>query len=174
MSTLQGSLISFYSGQSPDAAGRMIDTILCWDDSKLEEVHDYIQWLFPLQEKSDYNPLAPIINEEEIKTFQNNDNLKEKLTESFARLLNFYGFGFNESEDQHIVICSDNFQHQSRNWLTKYNHNHLRITRILKCLSLLGLKDYASAFMKVLEVVYDEYPQIVGTETLSYWRKAVR
>ncbi|GHT51607.1 hypothetical protein FACS1894102_7520 [Spirochaetia bacterium] len=42
-------IIDFYKGQAPDAKGRMLCDIHKWNYSKLEDVHTYIQWLFPLK-----------------------------------------------------------------------------------------------------------------------------
>ncbi|MEK7453140.1 MAG: opioid growth factor receptor-related protein [Patescibacteria group bacterium] len=165
--------VLFYLGQATDVAGRTIDDILSWNDLRLEGSHDYIQWLFPLQNRSAYNAFAPIISTEEIETFRNSNNLKAKLKESFVRLLNFYGFELQEAGSGPVVEYSNDFKSKSENWLTLYNHNHLRITRILKSLSILGLKKYADAFMKRLEDVYSKHPQMIGAEALNYWREAV-
>ena len=54
-------LVRFYRGDAPDARGRTLDDILAWDDEQLEAVHDYIQWLFPLDEPSRFNPDAPLL-----------------------------------------------------------------------------------------------------------------
>ena len=51
----ESALITFYRGSGTDHAGRRIDEILSWDDAALESVHDYIQWLFPLDEPSRFN-----------------------------------------------------------------------------------------------------------------------
>jgi hypothetical protein len=55
LNELPASILTFYQGQSPDSSGRMIETIWSWDYQKLEYTHDYIQWLFPLKEKSRFN-----------------------------------------------------------------------------------------------------------------------
>ncbi len=63
-------------------------------------------------------------------------------------------------------------------WLSPGNHNHLRITRILRCLSLLGLEAEARAFFECLSEIYEnEQSQprpAISTETILYWRGAVR
>ena len=62
-------------------------------------------------------------------------------------------------------------------WLSPGNHNHLRITRILRCLSLLGLEAEARAFFECLSEIYEnEQSQprpAFSTETILYWRRAV-
>ena len=167
-------LVAFYLSNGPDSLGRMIDEILSWSDQQLEDVHDYIQWIFPLRERSAFNTSAPLLTEDDIVSFKNDSRLRKKLLNSYARLLRFYGF-------VSIVDCRtrkmerlEEFEQQSRNWLTRYNHNFLRITRILKSLTLLGCDVYANAFLNSLEEVYKVNSHIIGEETLGYWREAVK
>jgi hypothetical protein len=57
--------------------------------------------------------------------------------------------------------------------LTSGNHNFLRISRILRSLSLLGLRTHATALLKCLEGIYAEDPHTIGATTLGYWRRAI-
>ena len=50
---------------------------------------------------------------------------------------------------------SASFDERSRVWLTSGNHNFLRISRILRSLSLLGHGKNASALLECLEGIYD-------------------
>jgi len=49
-------LLGFYAGTRPDDRGRFLREIHRWPDYKLEQTHDYIQWLFPLAERSGFSP----------------------------------------------------------------------------------------------------------------------
>ena len=167
-------LIPFYLGERANRHGDMIDDVLAWDNNHLENVHNYIQWLFPLSERSLFNGWAPILKDDQIKEFRNDPRLQAKLRKSFLTLLSFYGFSVEEKSGQLNIFCSDLFQKRIENWLTFGNHNFLRITRILKCLMLLGLKNEARAFEKALEEVYSENQTVVGAETLRYWQEAVK
>src|ERR1019366_1048610 len=40
-------LVDFCRGLKTDTEGRLLEDILAWPDDDLEEVHDFIQWLFP-------------------------------------------------------------------------------------------------------------------------------
>lgn len=57
------------------------------------------------------------------------------------------------------------------------NHNHLRITRILRCLSLLGLEREATAFFNCLSEIYEDEQDkpmpAISDEAMQYWREAV-
>ena len=48
-------IIGFYSGTLPDHRGCCLHEIQKWADGQLETAHDYIQWLFPLPERSGFN-----------------------------------------------------------------------------------------------------------------------
>ena len=163
-------LLNFYLGKGPDNKGRMLDEILTWNDRQLEFVHDYIQWLFPLKEKSAYNSSAPILSEEDVAVFRNNQKANQKLLLSLARLIDFYGFMATWESGTYRIVKSENFEEKSKNWLTKYNHNFLRITRILKSLVLLGAEQHAKALLEALEDVYEGNAQVISQETLTYWR----
>ena len=69
------------------------------------------------------------------------------------------------------VVEAENFTDRSREWLHPHDHNHLRITRILKCLTRCGLRDEAAAFLRRLEAIADS--RRVTPESLRYWREAV-
>jgi hypothetical protein len=170
-------IIGFYSGAQPDHQGRYLREIQVWPDERLETVHDFIQWLFPLPERSGFNVTAPILTAESIEEFRTRPELLENLRVSFVRMLNFYGFEVHLVERITVTRAPD-FGVKAAGWLSPSNHNHLRITRILRCLSVLGLDVEAAAFFDCLSEIYGEQqnkaePAISG-ETMSYWAKAVR
>lgn len=173
----QGSevIVAFYLSQRPDSSGRMIEDIWSWDYQKLEYTHDYIQWLFPLKEKSRFNLNVPVLNDEVIRSFRTNERLKIRLSESLKVMLGFYGLQCNEHGIADIEITkSDEYQERKSNWVEQKNHNYLRITRILTSLSLLGLENYAQAFLKCLNKIYPEESKNIGSETYAYWKSAVK
>lgn len=164
----QSKLISFYSGADTDIEGRTINEILTWDDAKLEYVHNYIQWLFPLCEPSVNNADAPILTDEDIKEFTVNTALRHKVLESFERLLKFYGLKQNSDR----IVIATSFPDRAKIWITPKNHNFLRITHILKCLKTLGFGKEAGMFLTCLENIYRSYRSIIGGGTYRYWLTA--
>jgi hypothetical protein len=52
------------------------------------------------------------------------------------------------------------------------NHNHLRITRIIRCLRILGLDSEAIAFYNTLSTITTGKKQIVSCRSSDYWRRA--
>jgi hypothetical protein len=167
-------LIPFYLGEKPDSAGRMIQEIWDWDSERLECTHNYIQWLFPISEKSAFNPDAPVLDEKTIETFRENPHLQQSLRKSLTVMLRFYGLQRHENTEEKIVISkSIDYPNRKIEWLCIFDHNYLRITRILKCLMILGLQNEAQAFFNCLEEIYREDSDRIGGETFEYWKNAV-
>jgi hypothetical protein len=164
-------LIAFYAGQRPDHRGRLLSEIQNWDFEQLEDVHDFIQWLFPLPEPSPVNPSAPTLDRASIEEFRRRPDLQAALLTSFRTMLAFYGFEL-VSETPPEIRRSQNFAEQSPNWLSPNNHNHLRITRILRALRLLGLEAYAQAFFDALDAIYKEKPARITATTYDFWQRA--
>ncbi|MCJ8744287.1 hypothetical protein PDJAM_G00116810 [Pangasius djambal] len=106
---------------------------------RLEYVHSYIQWLFPIQEKG-MNFDSHELSLKEIKLFRKDEEVKKKLLMSYKLMLDFYGIEL-VSEETGEVRRAVNWQERFAN-LNRNTHNNLRITRILKCLGLLGFRHY--------------------------------
>ena len=167
-------IVPFYLGEKPDLAGRTIQQIWAWDFEKLECVHDYIQWLFPLSEKSHFNSYAPIVNEQVIETFRKNPLLQQNLRRSLSVMLNFYGLKVDKNKQGKIIVeRSKEYPARKQEWLHMLDHNYLRITRILKCLMTFDLREEAQAFYECLSHMYQEDRDRIGRETFQYWTDSV-
>jgi Opioid growth factor receptor (OGFr) conserved region len=169
-------IVDFYGGVTPDHRGRYLDEILAWSDDDLESVHDYIQWLFPLAELSGFNPSAPVLEQRAIQEFRSRPDLQRKMRTSFLRMLGFYGLEFIEAWPP-AVRRARSYAARSENWLTVSNHNHLRITRILRSMRTLGLQTEARVFFDCLVEIYSaetakDSPGI-SDESFRFWEHAV-
>nr|XP_020448461.1 opioid growth factor receptor-like [Monopterus albus] len=168
--------LSFYLGEgysSPDDL-RIDDFHDKWkgDYEKLEYAHNYIQWLFPLQEPG-VNPKASTLTKEEIKEFLENSKARENLLKSYELMLDFYGIELCNKETGQVT--------RAPNWRDRFNnldshtHNNLRITRILKCLGTLGYPQYQYPlvlFFLKETLINGELPR-VKESVLSYFVFAV-
>mgnify|MGYP001793472539 CR=1 FL=1 len=171
---LAAMIVPFYLGEKADPAGRKIHQIWEWDFEELECAHDYIQWLFPIGEKSHFNPNAPVVDEGIIQAFKENFRLQKNLLQSFSVMLNFYGLAISKDEQGKVVVeKSGNYPIRKQEWVTMLDHNYLRITRILKCLMAFGLIQEAQAFYGCLQKIYREDSDQIGGETFQYWTDAV-
>ena len=164
-------LTRFFAG-GVDDEGRTFDEIVGWDDARLEMVHDYIQWIFPLPEQSGANPWAPVLDVETIAAIRRDAAMQGRLRAGFLRMLAFYGFALEAD----AVVAGPRFAAAARNWLRAGNHNHLRLTRILRSLRVLGLEQEAAALWGALRGLYERENaagrRTITPETFAFWRKA--
>src|SRR5215510_13222124 len=98
-------LLRFYRLEGPDARGRLLSEIWTWDAARLEDVHDYIQWLFPLGEPSAFNPDAPLVTAEVAQAFRHDSELQARLRRSLVLMLDFYGFTLTEHDGSGVTIA---------------------------------------------------------------------
>lgn len=167
---MQSQILSFYNGDAGDHRGRRLEYIWTWDHTRLEDVHDYIQWLFPTARPSGVNPHAPLVTDEVRAAFATSSDLRGRLRRSFEVMLDFYGLRLEVSEDGTTVVRGENFDDRRRNWLTYGNHNHLRITRILTSLRLLGLPDEARAFLRCITDIYAAGgSRFISRDSYEFW-----
>lgn len=171
-------IIRFYdpSLQAPDSKGRTLSSILAWNNINLETHHDYIQWLFPLPERSSMSYSAPIITRSTFTAFRSRPELRDRMRDSLRRMCRFYGFAFQASNDFDGVRI-ERLQDRdcwpgARSWVSSFTHNHLRITRIIRSLRVLGLEAEAREFFRAVGDVYDTTGRI-GAQSPDYWTKAV-
>ena len=166
-------LIAFYEERGPDDRGRFLDDILCFSDEQLEYVHDFIQWLFPLPERSGANPSAPILDDAAIAEFRRRQDLRAALRRSLDRMLAFYGFTWSGDR----IVKAPSFSERSRNWLRSGNHNHLRLTRVLRSLRVLGEPQAARTLFDLLSDIYDEERRAghnsIARQSFEFWQNAV-
>ena len=166
-------LIAFYRGEGRDHRGRLLSHIHQYSFEALERHHDYIQWLFPLPEPSGANADAPLLSGDDIAAFAAEASLRDMLLRSFQLMLQFYGFEIRGHGSKIEIVRGEDFDDRSRVWLTSGNHNFLRISRILRSLSLVGLGSHARALLTCLEDIYKDEARTIGTTTMGYWRRAV-
>jgi hypothetical protein len=166
-------IVRFYSLEGVDAEGRTLEQIWGWDHRRLEGVHDYIQWLFPLRERSRFNPAAPVLTDRTIDTFSRDDVLKDRLKRSLALMLEFYGLALVEQPGAPPgIVRAGAFAARSGNWLRMENHNHLRLTRILTSTRILGLPAYSEALFQCLDSIYRGHPEAISPATHQFWKRA--
>lgn len=148
-------LFDFYTGRDTDHRGRSFDDMINMSDLELERSHDVVQWLFPLKEKSAHNPAAPLLDDETVQAILDDAFGYANLTMACIRFLKFL------SQDEA----------DKPTWITRRNHNFLRITRIIKCYRLFG-EPVAESFYKLAIRFHQKFPDIIGPETLEFWQEA--
>lgn len=140
--------LKFYSNElacRPD--GLLIEEIHeQWkgDYSELEHNHRFIQWLFPIREHG-MNYQSQPLQSHEIAAMTSSPQILGRILTSYSMMLDFYGMQLEDSDTgllRRTTSYRDRYHH-----LTGSFHNYLRISRILKSLSEMGLERLNAGFI---------------------------
>ncbi|KAL4249079.1 opioid growth factor receptor family protein [Abortiporus biennis] len=117
------------------------------DYSRLEYKHGFIQWLFPIQEYG-MNSASQPLQKHEIAAMKADPDITARLIRSYRLMLDFYGMNLDSPETGLLsrVAPETKYKERHRN-LVRNSHNYLRISRILKCLSEMGLERLNAGFL---------------------------
>ncbi|KAM9785981.1 opioid growth factor receptor [Neosynchiropus ocellatus] len=168
--------LQFYLNKFPSAPDDVfIESFLKeWknDYKRLERVHSYIQWLFPLREPG-VNYMATELTKKEIEAFKNSEDAKRRLVESYELMLGFYGIRLVNKETGEVKRA-ENWKERFGN-LERNMHNNLRITRILKSLGELGFEHYQAPLVRFFleETLIKKTLSSVKRSVLDYFLFAV-
>lgn len=143
-------LISFLTGDGLDAAGRSFGQVIALNDAALERHHDFIQWLFPLDEPSRAVPGSPVLDAAGVAVLRQSNVCRDRQTLAAQRMLQFY-------------------QHTDA-WRRPFDHNHLRITRIIKSLRLLSGDEAAESFKAAIIILAADAP--IDRQARTFWDRA--
>ncbi len=159
-------LVNFYRGEIPNDEGVWLKDIMQYKYGEFECDHAWIQWVFPLMEPSNYNVDAPLLTIEEIILFQNDPVLKERVSDAIIKVLDFYGMETNE--DGEVVWQAPGNHKNPQWWLKEFNHNFLRITRLLISMRYLGYEELSRQVFSNIMIYRDKF------EDMSYrfWSEA--
>ena len=143
------SLVNFLNETGPDHQGRYLRDIWDFDDKAIEQTHDFIQWMFPLTEKSMSVPGVPTLSAADVEAIRASEVARANLEKSAQWYL-----GFLQRNDH---------------WIKPYDHNHLRITRVINSLRLLlgdrQADDFRSELISSLETNLDK----IGIKAREFW-----
>ena len=145
-------ITAFLEGEGADGRGRTIFDVLALDDAALERTHDFVQWLFPLREPSGAVPDAPVLDDADIDALQQSIAAQCALAAATDRMDAFYA--------------------ATHDWLMPNDHNHRRITRIIRSLRLLRGDEAADAFKAAILARVAETRAPVSARSRGYWATA--
>ena len=127
----------------------------------LESCHSFIQWLFPNRERG-LNYQAPILTQEESDEMRKDPAVLARIRTSLDVMLEFYGMSLINLPSGELAVrrnpatwskCIRNLAWSSHNWL--------RISRILKFLTDVGMEAEKMAWLRRLRY------EVVISKTLS-------
>ena len=145
-------MIGFLEGAGVDSHGRRLDQILTENDEYWERTHDFIQWVFPLVEPSRSVRNAPILPDDEIKQIRESETAQANIQRSVLRYKEFLA--------------------GTTKWRSGYDHNHLRISRVIKSLRLLVSDEAANGFKYWVAGQLGDQIDAIHVESCRYWRLA--
>lgn len=158
---------AFLAGDGTDHRGRTLAQVIAADDAWLEATHDFIQWLFPATQASQFNPFAPVLSKAEFAALSRDARAVAGVRQGWLRMLAFYGL----EDAGGVVRQSSAWAQRAPNWAAQPGHNDLRITRALNCLVLLGLADSAREWLDFLQAHFAADP--TRQRALRHWQQAV-
>ena len=145
-------VLHFLEGAIPDGRGRSLSMIMALDDQAIESTHDFIQWMFPLDEPSCSHPGAPVLDLFEIEEIKSSEVAQENLMQS----ADWY-FGFLQRHDH---------------WIRQYDHNHLRISRAIKSLRLLVSDEVADRYRAAILDFLGGSISAISERSREHWLNA--
>ena len=149
---MQMDLYKFLKNEEKDFQGRFLSDIWSFTDNEIEDSHDFIQLIFPLDKPSE--------------TLHHNIYLKD--VNEFLKIKS------DKIIKKNIIKSKDwfiNFLKRNDQWKLYSDHNQLRITRIIECLRLLISDEEADTFYSLILSMVREETEI-NEITLDYWSKA--
>ena len=135
-----------------DHAGRTHAFICDQSDEWIESTHDFIQWLFPIENERSRGASIPDLTDEEVEMIKESEEAQKSMLLSASRMRRFW------SKNQH--------------WVTEHDHNHLRITRCIKSLRLLVGDEEAQKMKIWLSSVLGPNAKLISSTSLNYWKNA--
>lgn len=106
-------ILGFLQGKEKDNKGRYLFDYWEADNQWLEETHNYIQWMFPLDKRSFHHPfVAPALKEYELEMAKQDEIIQYNMIMSFQRMLEFYGLRLNEVENK--IEKNNSFEERSK------------------------------------------------------------
>lgn len=139
------------------------------DDDTLECCHSYVQWLFPIDAQSRFNDACAPLCRLEAQRIARTVTPSARLLYSFRLMLRFYGFILRDG-----IIEIDLARERRLTHLNLSSHNWMRVTRILRCLSLCGMGELAREWLRALHIEVFETRRVhnASSSFRSYWENA--
>jgi hypothetical protein len=113
----------------------------------LERVHDYVQWMFPNHYGSAFNSSSAPLSYIESELFLQDEGAQTSLLYSIFLFTDFMGLQMDLDTFSFKIISINRLTDVI---LVNY-HNHLRIMRILACLSVTGFRRIAQSLINFLD-----------------------
>ena len=145
-------ILDFLIGEQPDIYNRYLEDIWKMSDEDIESVHNFIQWTFPLNERSGAVPNSPILTQQEIIDIKQSEIAKQNIKKSVDWFVDF--------------LTRNSY------WICQSNHNHLRITRVIKSLRLIHSNEEAENFKNSVMNLIQGNENKINPISLKFWKNS--
>lgn len=173
---------SFLIGTGTNDHNKSYKQIIRYNNTQLESDHAFIQWVFPTETPSMFNPTAPVITKEQAAKLSKIGAVKENMHRMFMRMLLFYGIRLisnielEENKDDSLIVIQQGRRTswvfdktRVEEWLQDGNHNLLRISRILESLRLFNRESDHALLCDVIKTLSTYKPEITKWSCWEYW-----
>tara|TARA_B100000959_G_scaffold257797_1_gene292187 strand:- start:58 stop:495 length:438 start_codon:yes stop_codon:yes gene_type:complete len=145
-------MLNFLEDNERDVYKRYLKDIWIMSDEQIEDTDNFIQWVFPLNERSIEVPKSPILTNEEIISIKKSETAQKNIKKSTEWFLEF--------------LTRNSY------WICQTNHNHLRITRAIKSLRLIHSNEEAEKFKNSIMNLINGNEKKINLTTLEYWKNS--
>ena len=145
-------VLGFLNGTAADIHGRTFDDVMAFSDEQIERTHNFVQWLFPLNEPSLSVPGSPCLSDAEITTIKDSGVAVANLNMAANWFLDF------------LV--------RNQHWIKPYDHNQLRITRVIKSLRLVSGDGAAYQFKTAVFRTAGDRIELINVKARCFWQDA--
>jgi hypothetical protein len=148
-------VIGFYrGGTTPD--GMTFTKFMSMNSDELETTHHYIQWVFPNLQRSRFNLRSPILTPYMASQLKDHSS---DIQMALDKMIDFFGIGAELDENKISVWARP-----------EWDHNQLRISRIITFLRQIGAHSLALDFYNRVQRAAEG--KDVCPTTSNYWLKA--
>ena len=151
----------FLAGIGTDHRGRTVCDYLNFSDGELEEHHDYIQWAFPTKTVSQFNSQAPILTDQEINKIRTHWCPHSQTLKAIVNYIE-------------LLERIKQFYRNTYFWRKQsFDHNHLRITRIIESTQLILGVEVSNNFFQMIMDLNHETGSLISGDSIKYWQMAL-
>ena len=166
--------VQFISGEIPDTMGRYIHDYFNFDDTDMEGCHNWVQWAFPINSVSIFNTTAPLIHYGDYSCLNNSEVVRANQT----RIIRKYcaTVGINIDDDDSCTLDIPIFRAIFASII--FNHNSLRLTRLLHHLRLSGREILYTELKRTIraeclsDILDDDYKRAYDITSVKHWLNA--
>lgn len=161
-------VLGYLTGESSDHRGRVFGLVLAQDNEWWTDKQDFIQWVFPSTEPSEFHGFSPVLTAQELALLGQNEKARAGLLAGYARLLDTLGLA--KRGDGTIFEPPSELDVFRPAWLRRPDQFDYRITRMLATLTGAGMHREVDQFMTFIE----DTVALVSDKavSLNYWRHA--